>query len=105
MAKKVLYRSVIQYEVLSEEPIPDGMDLEEIIAECYDGEYSGKSEIIVSNKPIVGKRAVKFVEKQGSDVEFFNMDANGNELEEEDYDEDEEDGLSGSMTMDEGWQY
>jgi hypothetical protein len=87
MKKKKLYRTVVQFEVLSEEPIPEGLDFEEIMGECADGEYSGKSTVIVENKPIVGKRAVNMVVNQGSDPEFFRMDSRGYEIS----DEDEED--------------
>lgn len=87
MKKKVLYKSIIQIEVLSEEPIPQGMDIEEIMCECTDGEYSGKTTVIIENKPVVGKRAVNMVVNQGSDPEFFQMDSRGYELS----DEDEED--------------
>jgi len=87
MKKKVLYKSVFQIEVLSEEPIPDDMDIDEIQEECNTGSYSGVHDWKVKNKPVVGKRAVNLVVNHGSDPEFFQMDSRGYELS----DEDEED--------------
>ena len=37
--KKKIYRTVIQMTVLSEEPLPDGISLEEVVANCYDGDF------------------------------------------------------------------
>lgn len=93
MKKKVLYRSVAIIEVLSEEPIPAEMSLDEIMDECNCGSYSGIHEWKTKNKKIVGKRAATFTTKQGSDVGFFDMDENGNDLSDEDnmydYEDDE----------------
>jgi hypothetical protein len=85
--KKTLYRSVISFEVISEEPIPDGMTLGDIQDECDEGSYSGAHEYKVQNQPVIGKRAVKLVVAQGSDPEFFQMDSNGNDLNEDEDDE------------------
>ena len=81
MKKKTLYRTVIQIEVLSETPIEHSMSTAEIQQECDDGEFSGMTDTTVSNQPISGKDAAKLVIAQGTDVEFFNMDADGNEVE------------------------
>jgi hypothetical protein len=81
--KKPIYRTVIQITVLSEEPIPEGMDLEEIAAECEDGEFCGKFEHKKLNEPIAGKEAADAIKDTGSNTEFFGMDNEGNELEEE----------------------
>jgi hypothetical protein len=79
--KKKLYKTVIQIEVLSEEPIPDGMSIEEIANEAMDGGYSMVSGI-KSSKVIEGKRAANAAHAQGSDPDFFGMDENGNEIDE-----------------------
>jgi hypothetical protein len=87
MKKKVLYRSVIQVEVLSEEPIPEGMELNDILYECSEGAYSCRTKDLVENKEVVGKRAVKLMAEHGSDLEFFQMDSRGyntSDCEEED---------------------
>jgi hypothetical protein len=81
MAKKTIYKTVIMLEVLSEEPIPDGMTLGDIDRECEEGMYTGRNETTVFNKPVKGKRAAEAVKRQGSDPSFLNMDENGNEIE------------------------
>lgn len=84
MKKKVLYRTVVKVEILSEEPIPEGTDLDEMMAEADDGEFLGHTEVLEDNKPIVGKRAVAMVEKFGSDPDFFQMDSRGYDLADDD---------------------
>lgn len=81
MAKKIIYKTVIMVEVLSEEPIDSSMSLDQIEEECNTGSFSGMHSIVVSNKPIKGLNAVKEMRKQGSDPDFFQMDENGNEIE------------------------
>lgn len=81
MSKKVLYRTVIKLEILSEEPIPEGWSISDIIDEATDGAYSMSSEFLTSNKNrIIGKTAVMHTKRQGTDPEFFGMDENGNEI-------------------------
>jgi len=79
--KKQIYRSVIRLEVLSDEPIPEDISLASIADQCDNGDYSGMSAWKVVNTPVKGKQAVKLIEAQGSDPEFFGMDKNGNEIE------------------------
>ena len=86
MAEKQLYRTVIKLEVLSEEPIQDGITLSSIVYECENGVLSGLTNFKVVNEPIVGKAAAKRLTKHGSDPEFFNMDKNGNELDKDFWD-------------------
>jgi len=78
--KKKLYKSIFTLEVLSEEPISEYDELHNIIYECDTGMYSGFREDIV-NIEIEGKDAVKEVEKHGTDLDFFQMDENGDHLE------------------------
>ena len=78
--KKTIYRTVIQLTVLSEEPLSEGIDLEEISANCELGDYCGKSKWLKVNEPIIGKRAAKAVQDTGNDPEFFQMDLLGNEF-------------------------
>lgn len=80
MAKKKLYRTFITLEVLSETEIPSGISLAEIANECDTGEYSGICSYDVVNEQISGLDAVKKVNDSGSDLSFFNMDENGNDL-------------------------
>jgi hypothetical protein len=83
MTKKTIYRSVISFEVLSDEPIPSDMTLGDIQEECDNGSYSGVHEYIVQNEPVKGIKAVKLIKAQGSDPEFFQMDDKGNNLDDE----------------------
>jgi len=81
MKKKVIYRTVFQFEVLSEEPVDVSMSFIDIVRECNEGDFSGSEKVIIHNEPVVGKKAANLVQKQGSDPEFFGMDKNGNEIE------------------------
>jgi len=83
MARKKLYRTVIEIEVLSKEPIPDDMSLDDIQDECYVGSYSGVHDWKVKNEEVEGEEAVKLVLAQGSSPDFFSMDENGNDLDSE----------------------
>lgn len=78
--KKKLYKTVIQIEVLSEEPI-ESMSLDDIQEECSNGSFSGLHTFVKSNVPIKGKVAVNECKKHGTDVDFFMMDSEGNEIE------------------------
>lgn len=81
--KKVIYRTVIELEVLSDKPIPDWVSLKDIAADGDYGDFSIAYKRKVDNNPVVGKKAVALVKNQGSDLEFFNMDLLGNEIEED----------------------
>ncbi len=82
--KKVLYRSVIQIEVLSEDPIPEDMSLNDIEDECNTGSFSGVHDKIIMNEKIEGLDAVKATLKQGSSPDFFQMTEEGNEFGDDD---------------------
>jgi len=84
--KKKIYRTVIKLVVLSEEPIPENMDMGSIWEETQTGEFIAGSMTIGKGKAVVGKSAVIEIEKAGSDSEFFRMDAEGNDLDDEDGD-------------------
>jgi len=86
MSKKKIYRTIILLTVLSESPIPEGMSVEDIDAECSEGEFTGKTEWQKVNEVLEGKEAADAVRDTGSSTDFFQMDENGDEL--EDYLED-----------------
>jgi hypothetical protein len=72
---KKIYRTIIQYEVLSSDPIPGDMSLREIDYECEQGMYSGRSlPNVETNKVLEGDEAIKAIEAQGSDPDFFFME-------------------------------
>lgn len=80
MKKKKLYRTVIQYEIISDEPY-EGENLDEIVHETYNGSWSGEmKDAAVLNEELIGKKAVDAVKNQGSDPEFFFMDNGGNDI-------------------------
>jgi hypothetical protein len=85
MAKKKIYRTVIQYEILSDEPINDrSLDLDTIQYECTEGHWSGRGlETVIADEELTGKAAVEAIKDQGSDPEFFLMDDEGNDLDED----------------------
>jgi len=89
MAKKRIYKTVISYTILSEEPYTD-MSLSEIEDECSTGRcIGGKLKTTILNLEVVGKKAVEQINELGSDPEFFMMDCEGNDISDEDsYDED-----------------
>lgn len=79
--KKPIYRTVIRYEILSDEPI-ESLSLETIAEQCTDGSWSGRflDEETV-NEELKGEVAVKAIKEQGSDPSFFFIDELGNEIE------------------------
>ena len=83
MTKKKLYKSVLKVIIVSDEPYPDSVNLEQVNYDITEGHNSGILEWEYLNAEIVGAEAVKAMEEQGSDPEFFQMDDEGNELEED----------------------
>lgn len=80
-SKRKFYRTVIKVEILSEEPYPESADMHQVANDIDDGDCSGQAITIVENQVVSGKRMVKLLENQGSDPEFFQLDENGNDLE------------------------
>jgi len=84
--KKKIYRTMVLLTVLSDYPLPEGMSLEELDANCADGDFTGKTDFQEVNREFEGQDAADAVFKIGSSPDFFQMDENGNEL--LDYQED-----------------
>lgn len=80
--KKKLYKRILKVEILSETPIDDKMTLDDVLNEIETREISSHIKWGESIE-LTGKRAVSNCEKHGTDVEFFNMDVNGNELDDD----------------------
>jgi hypothetical protein len=80
MTDRKFYRTVIAIEVLSEEPIPAGMELENIVHDCVEGSYSMRP---LKHKEIEinGRVAAQNLIRQGSDPSFFQLTKNGNDVE------------------------
>jgi len=90
--KKKIYKSVLRVEILSEEPLNDCLSLSDIDYETTEGHCSGHLDWESHNAEVVGKEAVNEMHKHGSDPEFFQMDGEGNSLDEEEYDFESEAG-------------
>ena len=85
--KKKIYKTVIRVEVLSKYPIPDDMSIETILNECNDGSYSMLTKELTKNQELTGRNAVNAILNQGTDLEFFNIDAQGNDTNEDNEEE------------------
>ena len=79
--KKKYYKTVIQIEILSEEPYEDGKSMDDIQYDITEGHCSGVLSMVEKNQELDGLEIVKALEAQGSDAEFFRLDQNGEELE------------------------
>ena len=80
MTKRKFYKQQFSMLVLSEEPINPEMSLAEIVREAIEGGFSASDD----RGPclsINGRRAARLLEEQGSAPEFFQLDAEGNDLE------------------------
>lgn len=64
------YRSVIQLEILSNDPIPPGYDLTDIVEEMTNGEYSGRWNI-AEQKEVSKEEMHELLQAQGSDPTFL----------------------------------
>ena len=71
------HRSVIQFEVLSEEPISDGATLESIAYECNEGRYIGRFLPTSDAYVVSGAEMARLLQEAGSDPGFFELDDKG----------------------------
>lgn len=79
--KKTIYRSVITVEILSERPVDDNFltNLSAVKYEITLGDCSGQVKVQSMNEELVGHEAASAILSQGSSVDFFMMDENGND--------------------------
>ena len=82
MSKKKLYKSVLRVEILSEEPYPESVNLEDVNYDITEGHHSGVLNWESHSVELIGVDAVEEVRKQGTDLEFFQLDEMGNEIDE-----------------------
>jgi len=87
MKKKTLYKTVVTLEFLSDEPINE-MSLEDMVYQASEGDLSLRTKDKVSDKPIIGKMAVKALAEHGTDLEFFNIDSRGYDTQDDDYEDE-----------------
>ena len=73
------YKTIFSVEVLSENPIEQIVDLDDLNYMITDGDCSGDIDSEGSEE-IDGATAAKLLIKQGSDPGFFQLDDNGNDL-------------------------
>jgi len=81
MEKKPIYKTIITLVVLSEDEIPEDMSLGDIMYECDEGAFIGGG-IDKTHTVLKGEAAVAEIKKAGSTPDFFQMDDEGNEIEE-----------------------
>lgn len=68
-----IYRTVVQYEILSPEPV-NFESLTGIAYSCTDGDCVGRFlDDIINNQELTGEVAVNAIKEAGSEPEFFNM--------------------------------
>lgn len=79
MTDRKFYKTVISIEVLSEEPIPEGMELSAIYQEAIDGSYSMR-ELQHEETELNGEQTVSALAAQGSCCDFFSLTLDGNDV-------------------------
>ncbi len=83
VSKRQFYKYEITICVLTEDPIPLSLSVEDIADEAMTGGYSMVSQK-TSRTKIDGPEVAKLLEGQGTEPEFFSLDAEGNDLDAED---------------------
>lgn len=67
----MFHQTIIGIEVLSEQPIPEGMSLTNVVAKIGNGVYSGKEVRIPTE--VDGPTMAKLLKEQGTDPTFFGL--------------------------------
>ncbi|HWY35604.1 MAG TPA: hypothetical protein VNX68_13235 [Nitrosopumilaceae archaeon] len=81
-SKRKFYRSVIQIEVLSEEPY-SSTDLEKVLDDITNGHQSGDVSLVVDSEEMDSKTCADKLKAQGSTPDFFMLDDHGHDIKEE----------------------
>jgi len=81
MSERKFYKTTIHVEIVSEEPFSDGEELQDIVRSCITGGNSFKWDFVRNSEPIDGQYAASMLMDQGSDPGFFQLDEQGNDLE------------------------
>ena len=79
MTNRKFHRTIVQVEILSEEPIGN-YNLESLAHQITLGDWSGASAIVLQEE-LSGKEAAEALKMQASDPSFFNLTSEGNDLE------------------------
>lgn len=80
MTERKFYRTVVQIEILSEDPYVY-KDLLDVHDDITDGECSGLVTDVVLNEECNGARMAELLTAQSSDPEFFRITPFGDDLE------------------------
>lgn len=80
MTNRKFYKTTFKVEVLSEEPIPEGMELDTVMEEATGGGYSAECTR-ETNVELNGLEAATALFKQASHPSFFRLDENGEDVE------------------------
>lgn len=94
LSKRKFYRTVVQVEILSEEPY-SSTDLEQINYDISEGHHVGDVQLILDSEEMSGKTCADKLSAVGSSPDFFCLNEHGHDTEDaEDYlnEPDEEDG-------------
>lgn len=80
MTDRKFYKNTIKVEVLSHEPIPDTLGLEEICHEATDGAYTFKW-VREPEQELTGEQAAsELINTLDTDPSFFGLDDKGNDV-------------------------
>lgn len=80
-SERKFYKTIIQVEVLSEDPLENTDDLAHIHYLITGGDCSGVIKTVSINE-LDGSAAAKALLEQGSDTEFFQLTADGEDVDE-----------------------
>ena len=80
IVSKKFYKTIVSFEVLSDEPLP--RNLKHILYECEFGTMS-RSDIDLEQTELTPKAFVNRCYAQGTDPTFFGLTGEGEELDEE----------------------
>ena len=81
-SKRKFYQTTYHIELLTEEPMSDGVSLQDIAYEMTDGHASG----VFDQEDVTeldGPAAAAALQAQGSDPEFFRLTEDGEDIDEE----------------------
>lgn len=81
-------KTTFSITVLSDEPLPDDIDLEGVAHAIGDGPYIG-GEFRRETQELTAKEAATALVELGSEPDFFQLDEDGNDLSGGDQDSDE----------------
>lgn len=78
MTTRKFHKRIYTVEILSEKPIPDSMDLMDVVNEADHGDYSG--DVLKEIDTVInGRQAAAALMKQGSSPEFFGLTKDGDD--------------------------